>query len=112
MAVNAFLTFYDKDDGATDSFRFTDYKPTESLAVDPTNPNTEVDGRDFLAWQRQSDTSETGGVSVAGGDVDAAALGDPITFTYTVTNTSSAYEGTTVAMENLVIAHEGSSWLI
>ena len=60
MAVNAFLTFYDKDDGATDSFRFTDYKPTESLAVDPTNPNTEVDGRDFLAWQRQSDTSETG----------------------------------------------------
>ena len=29
-------------------------KPTDDglLTVDPTNPNTEVDGRDFLIWQR------------------------------------------------------------
>ena len=24
----------------------------EDIAVDPNNPNTEVDGRDFLVWQR------------------------------------------------------------
>ena len=24
----------------------------DGLAVDPNNPNTDVDGRDFLAWQR------------------------------------------------------------
>jgi prepilin-type processing-associated H-X9-DG protein len=29
---------------------------TNGLAVDPTNPNTEVDGRDFLIWQRGNAT--------------------------------------------------------
>src|SRR5262245_56707342 len=28
-------------DGTNDSFIFADYKPTESLAVDPTNPNVD-----------------------------------------------------------------------
>jgi hypothetical protein len=35
----------DGDDGSSDG-----------LAVDPNNPNTEVDGRDFLIWQRGSVT--------------------------------------------------------
>ena len=25
----------------------------DDLAVDPNNPNTEVDGRDFLVWQKE-----------------------------------------------------------
>ena len=28
----------------------------EDIAVDPNNPNTEVDGRDFLVWQRGNAT--------------------------------------------------------
>jgi hypothetical protein len=48
---------------------------------------------------------QTGGVSVACGDVngDTSALGDPITFTYTVRNTSSAYEGTHALYQDVVI---------
>ena len=46
-----------------------------------------------------------GGVVVASGDVngDNSALGDPITFTYTVTNTSSAYEGTHALYQDVFI---------
>ena len=32
----------------------------DDLAVDPSNPNTEVDGRDFLVWQRGNSPLETG----------------------------------------------------
>ena len=62
--------------------------------------------------------------AVQAGDTDA--LGDPVTFTYTVRNTSSAYEGThalyqdvvipsvdtgpALAIEEITIAHEGI-WL-
>ena len=48
---------------------------------------------------------QTGGVSVASGDVngDNSALGDPVTFTYTVRNTSSAYEGTHVLYQDVVV---------
>ena len=34
---------------------------------------------------------------------DNSALGDPITFTYTVTNTSSAYEGSHALYQDVVI---------
>jgi len=71
-----------------------------------------------------------GGVSVASadlsGDTGGVPLGDPITFTYTVNNTSSAYDGShalyqdvvipsldtgpALAIETLTIAHEGY-WL-
>ena len=34
---------------------------------------------------------------------DNSALGDPITFTYTVTNTSSAYEGTHALYQDVFI---------
>ena len=40
----------------------------------------DVDGRDYLIWQR-------------GGSVAPATLGDPVTFTYTVNNTSSSPDG-------------------
>ena len=102
----------------------------------------DVDGRDFLVWQRGGSPLETGGVSVAGGDVNggdegpdllvgvtgsdifnfqpqltseptapeagkhegtrdwikveswglADPLGDPVTYTYTVSNPSTAYD--------------------
>jgi hypothetical protein len=90
-------------DGTNDSFNFTDYKPTE---VHPSN---------------------IGGVSVGCGDVHDA-LGDPVTFTYTVRVDSSAYEGShalyqdvfvppppletgpALAIEAVTIVHEGY-WL-
>jgi len=48
---------------------------------------------------------QTGGVSVASGDVngDTDALGDPITFTFTVTNTSSAYEGSHALYQDVIV---------
>src|SRR5262245_26819091 len=181
-------------DGANDSFIFADYKPTESLAVDPTNPNVDLrpmetpgpddnvglpavqmddgllvspsnisgvsvacgdvdgvavdptnpnvdlrpmetpgpDDNVVLSAVQMVDgllvpPSNIGGVSVGCGDVDGAAraLGDLVTFTFTVE--PSAYEGShllyqdvvvppletgpAVAMEALTIAHEGF-WLI
>ena len=110
MAVNAFLTFYDKADGATDSF--TDYKPTESLkaddnfiiinwlaedhfkvdpsdpSVDPNNPNS--DGLLLPAvkawdWEVNAD--------------------DPNTLTSDVTDQSVEVLGQPA--ETLEIAHEG-----
>lgn len=79
-----------------------DFQP--QFTTDPTNPDvgssrhfggvnsaiydglldTAVDGRDFLAWQK------------------ADALGDPVTFTLTVTNSEPS-----IATETLTIAHEG-----
>jgi hypothetical protein len=121
---------------------FADYKPTESLAVDPTNPNVDLrlletpgpDDNVGLPAVQMGDgllmpPSNIGGVSVGCGDVDGAAdaLGDPVTFTFTVSVDPSAYEGShllyqdvfvppsetgsAVAMEALTIAHEGF-WLI
>ena len=55
-----------------------------AFAVAPSGPASagdgDVDGRDYLIWQR-------------GGSVDPAALGDPVTFTYTVNNTSFTPDG-------------------
>src|SRR5262245_22774192 len=127
-------------DGANDSFIFADYEPTESLAVDPTNPNVDLrpmetpgpDDNVGLPAVQMDDgllvpPSNIGGVSVGCGDVDGAAraLGDLVTFTFTVE--PSAYEGShllyqdvvvppletgpAVAMEALTIAHEWF-WLI
>jgi hypothetical protein len=99
-------------------------KTFDEIAVDPNNPNT-----DLLATPGPDDNVglpavQTGGIPVASGDVNGAdmggggddcdafdfvawqnadALGDPITFTYTVSNTSSAYEGTHVLYPDVVV---------
>ena len=45
----------------TTSLDGSDDGSIDGLAVDPSNPNTDIDGRDFLAWQKQVGTVETGG---------------------------------------------------
>jgi hypothetical protein len=72
-------------DGTNDSFIFADYRPTESLAVDPTNPNVDLrpmetpgpdDDVGLPAVQMDDGLlvppSNIGGVSVGCGDVDFA----------------------------------------
>ena len=55
-----------------------------AVAVAPAGPASaddgDVDGRDFLAWRR-------------GDSVDSAVVGDPVTFTFTVTNTGFTPDG-------------------
>jgi hypothetical protein len=84
------------------------HSATDTSLVDQTD--TEASSRLFvgnltLDSQASVQTGFGGGVVVASGDVngDNSALGDPITFTYTVTNTSSAYEGTHVLYQDVVI---------
>jgi hypothetical protein len=74
-----------------------DLLPMESLRVDPTAGDDRLgDGSGFV-----------GGVSVACGDISGDSggvpLGDPITFTYTVNNTSSAYEGSHALYQDVLI---------
>ena len=84
------------------------HSATDTSLVDQTD--TEASSRLFvgnltLDSQASVQTGFGGGVVVASGDVngDNSALGAPITFTYTVTNTSSAYEGTHALYQDVFI---------
>jgi hypothetical protein len=58
-----------------------------------------------LIFERYGQTGSIGGISVASGDVngDTDALGDPVTFTYTVTVDPSAYEGSHVLYQDVFV---------
>jgi hypothetical protein len=63
MAVDAFITFFDKADGETrgvsaDAFDFTT-EPT-GTAMGDFDGNGDVDGRDFLIWQRGNTSGPDG----------------------------------------------------
>ncbi len=95
-----------------DCSELVQWATTRAGAVPKGDPlgDGDVDGRDFLVWQRGYATDDglllpavqddglllpavqTGGVSVASGDVngDNSALGDPVTFTFTVRPDSAA----------------------
>src|SRR5262245_66517078 len=93
-------------DGTNDSFIFADYKPTESLAVDPTNPNVDLrpmetpgaDDNVGLPAVQMDDgllvpPSNIGGVSVVCGDVDGVAVDLTDLIAYTCTIEPPASEG-------------------